>query len=211
MAVDQQIMSEDYKKQLLEILYARSFQYDPEGGFTLASGKKSNVYIDVKKTALSAEAMEMIGYAFFQELKLEPVDAVGGLTLGADPIAYAAALISTINGKYLDAFVIRKEPKAHGTQKWVEGNIREDAWAVIVEDVVTTGESTLKAIERAREAGFHVRKVIALIDREGGGAERIEEEGKVKFIPIFTMADLMETKERIEKLEEEEDEEEEMF
>jgi orotate phosphoribosyltransferase len=211
MAVDQLIMSEDYKKQLLEILYTRSFQYDPEGGFTLASGKKSDVYIDVKKTALSAEAMEMIGYAFFQELKLEPVDAVGGLTLGADPIAYAAALISTINGKFLDVFIVRKEAKSHGTQRWVEGNIRPDACAVVVEDVVTTGESTLKAIERAREAGFNVRKVIALIDREEGGAERIEEEGKVKFFSIFTKTDLLETKERIEKLEEEEDDEEEKF
>jgi len=211
MAVDQQIMSENYKKDLLEILYARSFQYDPDFGFTLASGKKSDVYIDVKKTALSSEAMEMIGFAFFQELKLEPVDAVGGLTLGADPIAYATALISTINGKFLDVFIVRKEPKAHGTQRWVEGNIRPDAWGVVVEDVVTTGESTLKAIERAREAGFQVRKVIALIDREEGGAERIEQEGKVKFYSIFTKSDLLEVKERMEKLEEEEEEEEEMF
>jgi orotate phosphoribosyltransferase len=211
MDVDQQIMLEDYKKDLLNILYLRSFQYDPDKGFTLSSGQKSDVYIDVKKTALSAEAMELIGYAYFIKLKLEPVDCVGGLTLGADPLAYAAALVSTMHGKFLDAFVVRKEPKAHGTQKWIEGNVREGAWAVIIEDVVTTGESTLKAIERAREAGMQVNKVIAFVDREEGGAERIEKEGKVKFDWIFTKTDLMELHEEMEKKKEEEEKEEEMF
>ncbi|MFQ5466168.1 MAG: orotate phosphoribosyltransferase [Thermodesulfobacteriota bacterium] len=211
MDVDQQIMLEDYKKDLLEILYARSFQLDPDKGFTLASGAKSDVYIDVKKTALSAEAMELVGYAFFVKLKLEPVDCVGGLTLGADPLAYAAALVSTMHGKYLDAFVVRKEPKAHGTQKWIEGNVREDAWAVIIEDVVTTGESTIKAIERAREAGMQVRKVIAFVDREEGGKERIEKEGHVKFDWIFTKSDLLEVHEKHEEEKKKEEAEEEMF
>lgn len=211
MDVDQQIMSEDYKKDLLEILYSRSFKYDPDKGFTLSSGQKSDVYIDVKKTALSAEAMELIGYAFFIKLKLEPVDCVGGLTLGADPIAYATALVSTMHGKFLDAFVIRKKPKEHGTEQWIEGNIRKDAWAVIIEDVVTTGASTLKAIERAREAGMQVRKVIALVDREEGGKDKIEKEGRVKFDWIFTKSDLLEVHERHMKEREKAEAEEEMF
>jgi orotate phosphoribosyltransferase len=190
--LEHQIMDQDYKKELLDILYARSFKYDPEKGFTLTSGQKSDVYIDVKKTAMSAEAMELIGFTYFRELKLEPIDAIGGITLGADPIAYAAALVSTMNGKYLDAFVIRKEPKKHGTMQWIEGNVKPDAWVCIVEDVVTTGESTIKAVERAREAGLQVRRVLALVDREEGGAENIKEKAKVRFDAIFTKSDLME-------------------
>ena len=89
--LDHQIMDQDYKKELLDILYARSFKYDPDQGFTLTSGKKSDVYIDVKKTAMSAEAMELIGFTYFRELKLEPVDAIGGITLGADPIEIGRA------------------------------------------------------------------------------------------------------------------------
>lgn len=192
MDLEHQVMDQDYKKELLDILYARSFKYDPENGFTLTSGKKSDVYIDVKKTALSAEAMELIGFAYFRELKLEPIDAIGGMTLGADPIAYAAALVSTMNGKYLDAFVIRKEPKKHGTMQWIEGNVKPGAWVCIVEDVVTTGESTIKAIERAREAGLQVRRVLAFVDREEGGAERIKEVAKCRVDAIFTKSDLME-------------------
>lgn len=192
MDLEQNIMEQDYKKELLDILYVRSFRHDPEGNFLLSSGRKSDVYIDCKKTTLSSEAMQLIGYAFFRELMHEPVDAVGGLTLGADPIAYATALISTMNGKYLDAFIIRKEPKKHGTQQWIEGNVEPDKWVCIVEDVVTTGESTIKAIQRAREAGLHVRKVLALVDREEGGAENIENQTKVKLDALFTKSELLE-------------------
>ncbi|MBI2399788.1 MAG: orotate phosphoribosyltransferase [Deltaproteobacteria bacterium] len=184
-------MEEDYKKDLLHTLYSNSFKYSEEG-FTLSSGKKSNVYIDVKKTALSAVAMEPIGYAYFQKLKLAPIDAIGGMTLGADPIAYAAAFMCTLRGKYLDVFIVRKEPKGHGTQAAIEGKVQSGANVVIVEDVVTTGASTIKAVNRAKEAGFNVLRVIPLIDREEGGAEAIEKETGVKVDPIFTMTDLME-------------------
>lgn len=198
-----QIMDEDYKKELLDILYNKSFKYD-EAGFTLSSGKKSNVYIDVKKTALSSVAMELIGYAYFQRLKLAPVDAVGGMTFGADPIAYSAALISTTRGKYLDVFVVRKEPKGHGTQVWVEGDVKPGSNVVVVEDVVTTGASTIKAVQKAKEAGYNVLRVIPLLDREEGGAENITRETGVKVDPIFTMSDLMEVHKK--KMEEEEKE-----
>lgn len=189
--LDSQVMDQDFKQELLDILYVRSFKYDPDNGFLLTSGKKSDVYIDVKKTSLCSEAMELIGFTFFNILKIEPVDAIGGMTLGADPIAYAAAMYCTTHGKYLDAFVIRKEPKKHGTQQWIEGNVQPGAWVVIVEDVVTTGGSTLKAIERARESGLQVRRVIALVDREEGGKENIETNAKVPFDSVFTKSELI--------------------
>lgn len=198
-----QIMEEDYKKDLLNVLYSNSFKYSEEG-FTLSSGKKSNVYIDVKKTALAAVAMEPIGYAYFQKLKLAPIDAIGGMTLGADPIAYAAAFMCTLRGKYLDVFIVRKEVKGHGTQAAIEGPVKPDANVVIVEDVVTTGASTIKAVNRAKEAGFNVLRVIPLVDREEGGAEAIEKETGVKVDPIFTMTEIME----FHKKKQEEDEKE---
>jgi orotate phosphoribosyltransferase len=192
MSVEEQVMSQDYRTGLLEILYARSFMYDPENGFLLASGKRSDVYIDVRKTALSAEGMELIGYTLYQELKLEPIDAIGGLTMGADPISIATALVSTMNNRLLDAFVVRKEAKKHGTQQWIEGNLRKDAWVAVVDDVVTTGESIITAIERVREAGYNVRKVLALVDREEGGAENILAKTKCKLVSIFTKSELLE-------------------
>ncbi|MDO8427512.1 MAG: orotate phosphoribosyltransferase [Deltaproteobacteria bacterium] len=192
MDMDYQIMDQTYKTNLLEVLYVRSFRYDPESGFTLTSGKKSDVYIDAKKTVLSAEGMELVGFAFFQELKHAPIDGVGGLTLGADPIACATALVSTMNGKSLDAFVIRKEPKKHGTMQWIEGNLQPGACVAIVDDVVTTGGSTILAVQRAREAGFEVKRVIALVDREEGGAENIMKETGCKFEALFTKSDFIE-------------------
>src|SRR3990172_3530093 len=121
---EQNIMEQDYKQHLLEILLVRSFRYDPNSGFTLASGEKSDVYIDVKKTVLSPEGMQLVGYACYQEIKLAPVDAIGGLTLGADPIAYATAMVANQYCKPVDVFIVRKEPKGHGTQQWIEGNMK---------------------------------------------------------------------------------------
>ncbi len=192
MAVDNQIMDASYKQDLLDILYTKSFLFDPAKGFTLSSGEKSDVYIDVKKTVLSSIGMELVGFAFFQELKNEPIDAVGGLSLGADPIAFATALVSTMNNKYLDAFIVRKEPKAHGTEKWIEGSLQKGATVVVVDDVVTTGASIITAIERMREAGFEVRRSWALVDREEGGKENIQEKAKCRFDAIFTKSDLIE-------------------
>ncbi|MBI5827293.1 MAG: orotate phosphoribosyltransferase [Deltaproteobacteria bacterium] len=192
-------MDQDFKKELLDILYAKSFRYDPAKGFTLASGKKSDVYIDAKKTVLSSHAMELVGFAFFQLLKLAPVDAIGGLTLGADPIAYAAALVSTMHGKYMDAFIVRKEPKGHGTQQWIEGSLQDGVDVVVVEDVVTTGGSAITAVKRVREAGYNVRQVLALVDREEGGKENIEKETGCKFYALFTKSDFLELHEKNEK------------
>lgn len=196
---EQNIMEQDYKQHLLQILYIRSFKYDPEGGFTLASGNKSDVYIDVKKTALSAEGMQLVGYACYQEIKLAPVDGIGGLTLGADPIAYATAMVSTQYNKPVDVFIVRKEPKGHGTQQWIEGNLKPGANVVIVEDVLTTGGSAIKAIQRAREAGYNVIGVLAFVDREEGGADNVLKECGCKVKSVFKKSDLMELHDKTEK------------
>jgi orotate phosphoribosyltransferase len=180
------------REKLLKIIFEKSFRFDPDFGFKLASGAKSDVYIDVKKTVLSSEGMELVGRAVFEAIKDIEVDGVGGLTLGADPIAYSAALVSTMNGKPLEAFVIRKETKKHGTMRWLEGNLKEGARVVIIDDVITTGGSTIKAIERAKEAGLDVVLVLALVDREEGGRENIAEVCKAPFKAVFTKSDLLE-------------------
>ncbi|MBI5971093.1 MAG: orotate phosphoribosyltransferase [Deltaproteobacteria bacterium] len=193
-------MGQEYLVHLLETLYTRSFMFDAQKGFTLSSGAKTDVYIDAKKTVLSAEGMELTGYAFYQMLKLEPIDGIGGLTLGADPIAYATALVATMNGKSLDAFVVRKEAKAHGTQKWIEGNLKDGAWVAIVDDVVTTGASTILAIERARETGFQIRRVIALVDREEGAKENILAKTKCKLESLYTKTDFVEMHKKVKRI-----------
>lgn len=177
---------------LLNILYKNSFRCDPNSNFELASGKKSNIYIDAKLTTLCSEAMLPLGSIFFEKIKDLNVNGIGGLTLGADQIAYAAALISNGKDKPLDVFVVRKEAKKHGMMRWVEGPLEKGAKVVIVDDVVTTGASTIMAIRRAMEAGFEVKKVIVLVDREEGGMEEIKREVDCEVEAIFTKRELLE-------------------
>ncbi|MBI5598381.1 MAG: orotate phosphoribosyltransferase [Deltaproteobacteria bacterium] len=183
----------DYKQKLLDILYEYSFKYDPHQGFKLACGKTSDVYIDSKKTTYRADAMEAIGNIFFEKIKDASVDGIGGLTLGADPIAYATALISNLKGKPLEVFVVRKEPKQHGTMQQIEGPLTKGAKVVVVDDVVTTGGSTIEAIKRAKEKGFEIKKVLVLVDRqEQNGLENIEREAGCEVEAIFTKEELLE-------------------
>ncbi|MBI5561222.1 MAG: orotate phosphoribosyltransferase [Deltaproteobacteria bacterium] len=183
----------DYKQQLLDILYEHSFKYDSKRGFKLACGERSNVYIDSKKTTYRADAMEAIGNIFFEKIKDASVDGIGGLTLGADPIAYATALISNLKGKPLAVFVVRKEPKKHGTMQQIEGPLTKGAKVVVVDDVVTTGGSTIKAIKRAKEKGFEIKKVLVLIDRqEQNGLENIKSAAECEVEAIFTKEELLE-------------------
>ncbi len=165
------------RARLLELLKTLAYE---EREVILASGKPSNFYIDCKQAALTAEGHFLIGTIICDVLaNVAPdVRAIGGLTMGADPIASAVATVSFTLGRPLDAFYIRKEPKGHGTQKWLEGDkrVRPGTPVAIVEDVCTTGGSTLKAIERARLHGLDVRRVITLVDREEGGREAVEKE-----------------------------------
>ena len=171
------------RERLLELLVQHSFQQNADPIFTLASGRKSRYYINCKPTTFMPEAMPLLGGLFFERIKAverregDPIDAVGGLTLGADPIAYATAYHSALAGMPIRAFSVRKEPKGHGTQKWVEGFDQAGARVAIVEDVVTTGASTLRAIEGALNAGFRIQAVLALVDRQEGGLEELRKKG----------------------------------
>jgi orotate phosphoribosyltransferase len=159
----------------------------------LSSGLESDFYFDGKQTTLHAEGAYLTGKLFFEVIRgIENVKGVGGLTLGADPIATATSVVSYLEGKPIPAFIIRKEPKGHGTGAWLEGrkNFHPGAPVVIVEDVVTSGGSSLKAIRRAEEEGLKVLGVVTLVDRQEGGRENIEKEG-YWLKAIFTKSDIL--------------------
>lgn len=146
------------------------------GDFILASGKRSSYYVDARLTTMSGRGQALIGrlgLAAIDEAGWKPA-AVGGLTLGADPIAYSIAHAATLAGRALDAFTVRKEAKAHGAGKLIEGGFAPGMSVVVVEDVITTGESALRAAASVCEAGGKVLGVLAVVDREEGGRERIE-------------------------------------
>jgi orotate phosphoribosyltransferase len=148
--------------------------------FRLASGRESNFYIDVKKTSLDAEGAFWIGRLFAETLQNEfpDVQAVGGPTLGADPLTSSTQVVAWSLGRRLTGFIVRKNVKEHGTGNWIEGPALAPGTPVAVtEDVVTTGGSALEGIERLREAGLDVRVVLAVVDRQEGGRERIEAAG----------------------------------
>ena len=165
------------RKRFLAVLKDKSYE---KRKVILSSGRESDFYIDCKQATLTAEGAVLCGRLFCAMLADgEWPEAVGGITLGADPIVTAVSLISALLGKPIPAFIIRKEPKKHGTAQWVEGmkNLREGMRVAIVEDVVTTGASTLRAIERAEDAGLSVSRVLAIVDRNEGGADAVAEKG----------------------------------
>lgn len=180
----------EMKNRLAEIILAKSFQYRDNPPFTLASGRTSNYYFNCKPTTLDPEGMNLIGLIIFALLADADVSAAGGLTLGADPIANALSLISYQQGKPIKSFIIRKEVKEHGTKSAVEGDVRPGEKVVIIDDVITTGGSTLTAIDRARDAGLIIDRVVTLIDREEGGRENIIRQ-VARVEAIFTRSDIM--------------------
>lgn len=163
---------------LVDMLARRSAK---RGDFTLASGKRSSLYIDARLTTMSPDGLALIGpLALRAARELDPqVDSVGGLTLGADPMAYAIAYASALPGAgpLVRAFTVRKEAKTHGTGKLIEGPFTPGDSVVIIEDVITTGGSALKAVDAVRAAGGQIAGVVALVDREEGGREAIEGAG----------------------------------
>lgn len=178
------------REKLGKIIMERSFKYSDNPPFTLASGKKSNYYFNCKPTTLDPEGMNLIGEIIFDMLKNDDVTAAGGLTLGADPIANALAVISYQMGKPIKSFIVRKDVKEHGTKSAIEGNVAAGEKVVIIDDVITTGASTITAIEQAQKAGLVVKKVVALIDREEGGRENIlEHVGDIE--AVFTRTQIM--------------------
>lgn len=166
----------DQHTRLLDLLAARSAR---RGTFTLASGRQSDLYIDCRLTTMHPEGLSLIGPLGLQlvfEQGWRP-DAVGGLTLGADPVSYAIAYASQLAGTPVRAFTVRKEAKTHGTGKLIEGAFEPGDRVVVIEDVITTGGSALKAVEALRAAGARVLGVLAVVDREEGGREALEAAG----------------------------------
>lgn len=178
------------RRRLLELLRDLAYQ---EREVTLSSGKKSNFYFDCKQVSLHAEGHFLIGQLFRAVIESETPEAaaVGGMSIGGDPLASATSLVSFISGKPLHAFYVRKEPKGHGTGQWLEGigNLSAGMPVVILEDVVTTGASTLRAIERSRASKLDVRRVFAVVDREEGGRDAIAKQ--CPFTSLFQRGDFV--------------------
>ncbi|UCF37170.1 MAG: orotate phosphoribosyltransferase [Acidobacteriota bacterium] len=181
----------DSRERLLEILREKSLKI---GTFKLVSGMTSHYYFDSKFTTLDAEGSYLTSLLLLEELAKRNVKAVaiGGLTLGADPIVSAVAAVSWVERKRFDplaAFIVRKETKQHGTMRFIEGFTAEpNTPVIIVDDVCTTGGSTLKAIKRTEEAGYKVVAVVCLVDRQQGGAEALSD---YPFFPLFTAEELL--------------------
>ena len=188
----------EMKERLGEIIITRSFKYSDNPPFTLASGRKSNYYFNCKPTTLDPEGMNLIGTILFNMLKDSDITAAGGLTLGADPIANALSVISYQKSKPIKSFIVRKDAKDHGTKSSIEGNIRPGEKVVIIDDVITTGASTITAIQQAQEAGLIVDKVVTLIDREEGGRENILHHIN-NIESVFTRTEIMQLRSKIER------------
>ena len=188
LVLDSLAMVDIHKERLKEILQEKSIL---RGDFTLASGKKSDYYIDARLTTLDAEGVNLIGKIFLEEIKKYPsINVVGGPTMGADPIVGSVLALSQETGYPLPGFLVRKEEKGHGTGKLIEGNLKAGDVAAMFEDVVTTGGSVIKAINAVRDSGAEVSKLLVVVDREEGAKARFEEMG-IQFFSIFQISDLL--------------------
>ena len=176
-------------ERLLDMLAVRSAR---RGSFTLASGRQSSLYIDARLTTMSPDGLATIGPLGLEAIRMAgwTADAVGGLTLGADPVSYAIAHASALAGTPVRAFTVRKEAKTHGTGKVIEGPFFPGDAVVIIEDVITTGGSALKAVAAVRAAGGVVLGVLAVVDREEGGREAIAATG-LRAVALATASQLL--------------------
>jgi orotate phosphoribosyltransferase len=176
------------RESLRRLLRERSIQ---RGDFVLASGRRSSYYIDCRRTTMSAEGMVLIGRMGWNAIDRagwRPA-SVGGLTLGADPVAYAIAAASFGSGHPVDAFSVRKEPKSHGTGRLIEGNFQSGDSVVVVEDVITSGESASRALVTLEAAGGKVLGILAVVDREEGGRRSLEALGRT-VITLVSVSEL---------------------
>jgi orotate phosphoribosyltransferase len=175
-----------WREQLLDLFVRLAYK---EGDFLLSSGQRSNYYINGKQVTLTAEGALAVGHSIFSMLP-EDTQAVAGLTLGADPVVTAVSVVSACENKPIPALIVRKEAKGHGTQAYIEGpSLPPGAKVVVLEDVVTTGKSAMLAVERLRAAGYQCDRVIALVDREQGGAAFYQSQG-LHFQALFSIREL---------------------
>ena len=179
----------ELKRRLARLLVEKSYR---EGDFVLASGRRSDYYFDCRVTALHAEGSWLIGTLFNHMLSEMDIKGVGGMTMGADPLVAATTVISHEQGRPLHGLLVRKEAKGHGTGQFVEGlgNFHAGDRVAMLEDVVTTGGSLLKACDRIRDAGLSIVAVCAILDREEGGREKLREAG-YDLLALFTRAELV--------------------
>lgn len=179
------------RQRLKEILLEKSYR---KGTFTLTSGKTSDFYIDGKQTTLSAEGAYLCGKLLFDLIKSSgaAIEAVGGMTLGADPLVTAVSLVSFLEKQPIPAFIVRKEAKGHGTGNYIEGlkNMPEGCTVALLEDVVTTGGTLLKVIERVEAQGFKVGLVATVVERQEGGVEVLKKAG-YRLESVFTREELL--------------------
>ena len=186
------------ERELLSLLFQKAFQYSDPPAFKLASGRTSSYYIDCKKVTLDPNGAYLVGRLIYNRIKHLAPQGIGGLTLGADPIAQAVSIVSHLSRHPIPAFIIRKEPKAHGSASggrspsdgWIEGSLLPGSKVVVVDDVITTGGSALKAIERLKAHRCRVMKVMAIVDRCEGGKEAITD-SDCPFEALFTINDLL--------------------
>ena len=179
------------KKRLKEILLAKSYR---KGKFKLSSGRESDFYVDGKQTTLDAEGSYLCGKLIFDVIQGcdVKISAVGGMTLGADPLVTATSIVSYLEKSPIPAFIVRKESKKHGTEAYIEGqsNMPEGGYVALLEDVVTTGGTLVKVIERVEKQGFKVGVIVTVVDRQEGGKEALAEAG-YDMQAIFTKAELL--------------------
>ena len=173
------------RQRLIELVRERALKF---GDFTLASGKRATYYLDGKQVTLDAFSLRLLSQGILDLLADVEFDAVGGMSIGADPIVAGVLTVAAERGRGLQGFLVRKEPKGHGTQRYLEGPVQPGARVVIVEDVVTTGGSSIQAVERVREFGANPVVVVTIIDRMEGGRANFERLG-VDFRALLTIAD----------------------
>ncbi|RJP24624.1 MAG: orotate phosphoribosyltransferase [Candidatus Omnitrophota bacterium] len=179
------------RQRLREIIIEKSLKFaPPDQPFILTSGLSSTYYINGKKTTADPEGLYCLAQFIFESVKETEIEAIGGPTLGADPIVGAVAALSQIMEQPIPLFIVRKEAKKHGTQSQIEGADIAGKKVVLVEDVITTGGSVFKAVEAVKSAGAEILDVLAIVDREQGGREAFAQAG-LPYHPIFTISELM--------------------
>jgi len=183
------------RNELIALLKEDAYR---KGDFTLSSGKKSEHYVNCKPVTLQGDALMFISWCIFECLD-DDCDAIGGLTLGADPLVAGVAIVSAIEERFMDGLIVRKEPKGHGTQAWIEGpTLPLGSKVTVLEDVITTGGSAIKAAKKLRDAGYVVENVVAIIDRQEvcskcntGEADSAMKDANLKLTSLFKLEEII--------------------